>query len=182
MGYGHQRELALGEHKEAVACQWHKSALEPHCLHCEVAQLLDVLRCWSIVEIAVLVQYQVVAHNCGTQHRHVGNIGSYHLEFLVIENHKTKVGGYHGAIAAGKGDVVDRLRGHDVGILDVADVAHAAIASVYHVDVRVLIHHHDILLIVVVVDVLHSRVAKVVGTIEMLILLRVLVVTEQVVA
>ena len=51
----HKAQLLLVEDKETVARDGQHRPHKAHLLHVEVAHLLDVLACWRIIEVAVLV-------------------------------------------------------------------------------------------------------------------------------
>ena len=127
-----------------------------------------------------MVNNQVVVQYHGTVHRLVANVGCGDLKLVVVENYEAKIGGDKRAVVAGESYIVDCFGNGDVGVLNVADIAHVTTLYINHINVRVEISNHNIFLVLIEVDVLHSRVVKVIGAVKMLVLLRLLVVAVKV--
>ncbi len=135
----------------------------------------------AIVESTVVAtKQQCATHHCHRLHRQVVDARLLHLIFCVVEHQIAKRRGKVGSLLRER-HIVDCLVRREDCILDVGDVDHFAIA-VNHINVAVVIHHHKIFLVAVVVYLLDEHIAQVVTLVECLVLLRFLVVAEEVVA
>ena len=102
------------------------------------------------------------------------------LKLLVVDYQIAEFGG-HICHVGRERDIVYRLVGGHQGVFHVGHVHHLA-AGGDHVDVAVVIHHHQIFLVGVVVYLAYDGVVKVVAAVKRLVFLRLLVVAKQVVA
>ena len=100
-----------------------------------------------------------------------------HLILLVVEYNDTEVGSQVDAVAV-KFHVVDSLRRGHNGILYIGDIVHLAVV-VENIDIRVGIYHHQIVLIVVVIDICHIYIVQQVVLVVGLHLLGLLVEAEK---
>ena len=162
---GADEQLAVGECAQSAAVVTHFSR---HFWH--RADGFVVLAHLAVTKVCALAHQHVIAHLSHRIYLLPEDARFQHLPLLVVQHHIAEVGGKIHTPFRSEVHIVDGLGLRERGRLDFWKIDNIALTG-DDVDIRIVVHHHQIATVIVVVDIANHHIIKVVGAVEALVFL-----------
>ena len=162
---GANEQLAVGECAQSAAVVTHRAFHLGH-----GADGFIVLAYLAVAKVFILAQQQIIAQLCHRIYLLPEDARFQHLPLLVVEHHIAEVGGEIHTAFRSEVHIVDGFGLRERSRLDFWKIDNIALAG-DDVDIRIVVHHHQIATVIVVVNIANHHIVKVVGAVQTLVFL-----------